>query len=1402
MPTSRNFVPVPGSERLRPPSHRRIGAADAAARIGVTIVVRPRPGSPPLPDLAHWQSTPPGKRKFLKPEEYERIHGAAQADMDAVAAFAAEHGLTVSSSHTGRRHVTVEGTAAQMNAAFGITLHRYEAPLPSAGRRTEKEPAPAPSRRRGRTNEHATPTAETYTHHGYDGAVHIPKELEGIILAVVGLDDRLLGVPAGSGNDPSGASSLEPPAVAQLYNFPNSGASDQTIGVIAPQSTPGNGASYLPNDITGSYFPNLTNAAYRTAPASINNINLTVGTKTFSNSTTTVQGITSTTNLNAFPFSFIIELTQDISTSATIAQGATVNVYFTQASEQGWLVFLNRVLLPQGEKQPTVVTCSFTIYQGDDSSYIGSLSSSGSAASLMTAAFQALAAQGINVFIAIGDWGADNWWSLGGTSPTAPDGSSHVMYPGTDPWVTACGGTVVALNSSPPPAFNENVWSDAWSTSGFGSSTSNFGATGGGVSATFPAPPYQTAAGITGAKDLAGTAHSGRGVPDIAGMVGLTGFFVNGLSYNFTGTSCVAPLYAGFAAVLRSAFGVELGFFNSILYQLPSSAFNPVTSGNNDLHDTPANVAIAIPGYTGTTADAPFFTAGSGWDACTGLGSVAGSNFLNGLAGLMYNQTFYFQAQKSTYGLDEVSANASSSGDSTYSSSSPSGPPFWLVLEGFTPAAVAAVPIPKVAGALTLENVTVTVGAAQPELPSQTNTPQRILFPCSIEFPKSAIKSIAGGGVFPNPGQASFDLPLSALMSGLGQPLSASMVFELTAGEDPSFANFTSISADADNVFYLSNDLRVFTVTPGVNTTPVAGVAWPGTNFTSFDTASAYGYLKSLLNSLNGNSSFNSGASDPFTQLPDQSSALTGDSSVTPFSINPASPLGTPFNNYNFAVARVRVNGTPGNSTVKNVRVFFRLFATETSDTDYQPALTYPSSSDAGGLPGAPLLGIGNVTIPFFATGNYQANSDFGINNDYPSGGTSLNSFPITIPSSGTAWAYFGCYLNVYPTGNTINGQAVQTMLPSTHACVVAQIAFDDAPIPTSGGAAVGPENSDKLAQRNLVVTYSDNPGPAAAHRIPQTFDVRPSPTLSATKGDLLDYPDELMIDWGNTPVGAVASIYWPQVKASDVLSFADNLYSTHQLSAADPYTVQCKVPHGFTFVPIPPGSGPNFAGLFTVDLPLGVSSGQVFTISVRRISTRRAAENPPPSPIKIEARAAAKAAEREKIMRNWRQVVGSFAVRIPVTTKRVMLPVEETTYSILKWRYEQMEPTNRWRPVLARYLDYIAGRIHGLGGNSGTIEPSPYGPQPLPKPIERGHEHIGKVNGLVYDRFGDFRGFCLTTEDGHERSYESREGEIEALARFAWLDRVVISVITEAHAPHCPVSIILRKAPPRSRDW
>ena len=259
------------------------------------------------------------------------------------------------------------------------------------------------------------------------------------------------------------------------------------------------------------------------------------------------------------------------------------------------------------------------------------------------------------------------------------------------------------------------------------------------------------------------------------------------------------------------------------------------------------------------------------------------------------------------------------------------------------------------------------------------------------------------------------------------------------------------------------------------------------------------------------------------------------------------------------------------------MKVFFRLFVTESTDTDYIPSLTYPSVNDAQGHPSSPLLGFGNTTIPFFATGNYEGNDDYAVNIDYST--ASVNNKSMNSGPGGEAYSYFGCYLNLYPSKNKINGQEIQSLLAGTHHCIVAQIAYDDAPIAESPGSAVSPENSDKLAQRNLQITLSDNPGPPATHRIPQTFDLRPSFALSASgSGDLLDYPDELMIDWGNTPVGALAHIYWPQVSVTDVLDLAKKIYSTHLLTAADANTVQCKTHNGFTFVPIPPGTGENFA--------------------------------------------------------------------------------------------------------------------------------------------------------------------------------------------------------------------------------
>ena len=72
-----------------------------------------------------------------------------------------------------------------------------------------------------------------------------------------------------------------------------------------------------------------------------------------------------------------------------------------------------------------------------------------------------------------------------------------------------------------------------------------------------------------------------------------------------------------------------------------------------------------------------------------------------------------------------------------------------------------------------------------------------------------------------------------------------------------------------------------------------------------------------------------------------------------------------------------------------------------------------------------------------------------------------------------------------------------------------------------------------------------------------------------------------------------------------------------------------------------------------------------------------------------------------------WRYVVGSFVVRIPVSTGERMRIPEEMTLAIMKWRLAQLSPGNRWAPVLERYIKYCSARLDGIGGDSSQVPPS-----------------------------------------------------------------------------------------------
>jgi hypothetical protein len=163
-----------------------------------------------------------------------------------------------------------------------------------------------------------------------------------------------------------------------------------------------------------------------------------------------------------------------------------------------------------------------------------------------------------------------------------------------------------------------------------------------------------------------------------------------------------------------------------------------------------------------------------------------------------------------------------------------------------------------------------------------------------------------------------------------------------------------------------------------------------------------------------------------------------------------------------------------------------------------------------------------------------------------------------------------------------------------------------------------------------------------------------------------------------------------------------------------------------------------------------------------------------------------------------WRQVSGAFQVRIPVTNAKVMLPVEENTLAILKWRLQESKAPYRWRPVWERYIELEAARVKGLGGDPNNIPPSLGGYRPSHDPCkdkELRREFTGKVISLTFDRFGDFDGFILDTEDGNRR-FTAREPEIQKVVNRAWSERILTTVIVELDALHRPEKIVLHCPP------
>lgn len=218
----------------------------------------------------------------------------------------------------------------------------------------------------------------------------------------------------------------------------------------------------------------------------------------------------------------------------------------------------------------------------------------------------------------------------------------------------------------------------------------------------------------------------------------------------------------------------------------------------------------------------------------------------------------------------------------------------------------------------------------------------------------------------------------------------------------------------------------------------------------------------------------------------------------------------------------------------------------------------------------------------------------------------------------------------VNPTG--LSGINVPQTLSSGNHCLVARIAYDDAPI----NVGDSPNSIDKLAQRNLQISPGDNPGSAATNVIPQNFVLRPSPSVWPTPDTPTPGPDVLMIDWGDTPVGSNASIYWPQIAASSVISLAAQYAPSLRVVAVDANTVQFHVAAGIQYLPIPTLAATSVPGLLVVNLPDTVVVNQEFTVVIRSASTTSVTlpvliKPPPPPPQPPQPQAGEETGQQER---------------------------------------------------------------------------------------------------------------------------------------------------------------------------
>jgi subtilase family serine protease len=623
-----------------------VASPDTAARVTARVYLAGR-NPAGLAAYAAGVSDPTSKeyRKFLTSRQERRRFGPSGAQVAAVRGWLSSAGLRVTA--VTRHYITATGSAPAAQAAFETRLARYRGP----GGTVALAPA---------------------------AALSVPASVRADVLTVTGLDTApdimqpaQAGLPRGRG------------APAQVPSaFYTAQPCSGYYGQRTATGTPTAYGQHVPWAVCG-YTPEQLRSAYGLSAGSATGKGVTVAVVDAYTSPTIAADVRTYARAEKFPGlgselrqqdaakfddqsecdqpSWSEEESLDIEAVHTMAPGA--NIEYVGATDCTFGPLMDALSSIVDNQLADIVTNSWTGPEdGLDTA----------TRTAFDQVFEQGATEGISFDFASGDCGYnDPGTGCGGAELSS---EPRANYPSTSPWVTAVGGTSLAIGRRGGYQW-ETGWGDmvvpqhgrSWKNAPPGRYPGDYAyGAGGGTSVFYRQPAWQ--AGIVPAK-LASRSPRGqegtqrmREIPDVAldadpatgfqyGETfrlrgGKTGFMLSRIG----GTSLSSPLFAGLEADAAQQAGTsQLGFVNPDLYSLAKTgAFHDVTDSplgaghrvalarNEWVHSATGTGGTQTSLYTlgtdGTGTEALHAT--KGYDAVTGLGSPA-APFIRDLAGLV-----------------------------------------------------------------------------------------------------------------------------------------------------------------------------------------------------------------------------------------------------------------------------------------------------------------------------------------------------------------------------------------------------------------------------------------------------------------------------------------------------------------------------------------------------------------------------------------------------------------------------------------------------------------------------------------------------------------------------------------------------------------------------------------------